>query len=194
MRKNLSVLSCLLICLLNQQSVLSFSSTPAAGNLKIFDSVWASVNEKYFNVKFNGVDWAQARETFRPKAMAAANEKELYGTINLMLSELHDPHTYAVSPEALRNARRKVSLDLGFVGRIVENRVVFTRIVAGSSAHAAGIQPGWILTHINGVALDASHFTGLAVGNNETVKLSFLDAKDQVHEAQLVARPFTRVA
>jgi carboxyl-terminal processing protease len=193
MRKNLSVLSFLLTCLLSQQTVFSLSSTPAEGNLKIFDSVWTSVNEKYFDVKFNGVDWVQVRETFRPQALAAANEQDLYRIINLMLNELHDPHTYAASPEAIRNARRNVSLDLGFVGRIVEDRVVFTRIVAGSSAQAAGIQPGWILTHVNGVAVDASHFTGLAVGNDETVKLRFVDAQEQVHEARLLARPFIRV-
>jgi len=121
MRKKIPVLAVLLVWLFCQQSALSFSPTLAEGNLKVFDSVWVAVNEKYFDVRFNGADWAHARETFRPHAMAAANEQELYRIINLMLDELHDPHTYAVSPEAVRNAQRHVSLDLGFVGRIIED-------------------------------------------------------------------------
>jgi carboxyl-terminal processing protease len=194
MRKNILPLPLLLLLyLLCWQSALSISSTPVEQNLKVFEAVWASVNEKYFDVRFNGIDWARVRETFRPQAMAAANEQELYRVINKMLGELRDSHTFAVSPTEVLNAQRRVSLNVGLIGRIIQNRVIYTRVLAGSSAQAAGIQPGWILTHIDGVPIDASRFSGFAVGNGETLRLNFLDVQDQVREVQLLARPFTDV-
>lgn len=133
------------------------------------------------------------RETFRPRAMAAANEQELYRVINKMFGELRDSHTFAVSPAEVLDAQRRVSLNVGLIGRVVENRVVYTRVLAGSSAQAAGIQPGWVLTHVDDVPVDASRFSGFAVGNGEMLRLTFLDALDRVREVQLLARPFTDV-
>lgn len=159
----------------------------------MFDAVWKVVNEKYFDAKFNGVDWVHARETFRPQAKAAANEQELYRVTNRMLGELRDRHTFALSPTEVLNSRRSVSLNVGLIGKVIEDRVIYTRVLAGSSAQAAGVQPGWILTRVAGVPADASRFRGFAVGNGERLRLTFLDAQDQVREVELLARPFADV-
>lgn len=192
MRKNLSLVLLLLMLLLSQPAV-AFSSTLAARQLKVFDAVWTGVNKKYFDVRFNGVDWARQRETFRPQAQAAPNEAALYRVLNQMLGELRDGHTYAKSPSEVFRAQRRLSLSLGLSGRIMENRVIYTRVVAGSAGHAAGIQPGWILTHVDGVAINPVGFTGFDVGYGETRRATLVDAQDHVREVTVHGRPFTEV-
>ncbi|HMF58275.1 MAG TPA: S41 family peptidase [Pyrinomonadaceae bacterium] len=194
MRKNYLCFFVLLFSLLCQQTALPVSYASATLNLKVFDSVWKAVNENYFDLRFNGVDWARERERFRSQAEAATNEQELYSVINRMLGGLRDSHTFALSPTEILNAQEHIHLDVGLIGRIIENRAVYTRVLAGSSAQAAGIQPGWILTHIDGAPVDASSFRGFAIGNGETRRLRFLDAEDRVHDVELLARPFVGAA
>jgi len=53
MRKKTPVLAVLLIWLSCLQSALSFSSTLAEGNLKVFDSVWVAVTRRHQNIPVN---------------------------------------------------------------------------------------------------------------------------------------------
>ena len=152
--------------------------------------MWRAVNNRYFDASFNGIDWARMRDTYRPQAAAATDEQALYRALNLMLALLRDAHTFAVPPAQIAATRQHRSLSVGFAARLVENRVVITQVRNGSSAHAAGIQPGWILTRVGDTPVDAS-FTGFAIGDGETMRLQFLDAQDREREAQITASPFT---
>jgi hypothetical protein len=42
------------------------------GARRIFEQVWKTVNEKYYDSKFNGIDWNAVREKYRPQAAAAS--------------------------------------------------------------------------------------------------------------------------
>ena len=47
------------------------NETSPQKNLKVFDAMWNTVNQKYFDVKFNGIDWGAVREQYRPLAEKA---------------------------------------------------------------------------------------------------------------------------
>src|ERR1051325_8086259 len=119
-------------------------SSPAARHLKVFDAVWGIVNDKYFDAKFNGADWGRARETYRPQVATAGSERDLYDLLNRMLTDLHDPHTWAVAPADVSRQNNHQSVSLGFTGMVVNSRLVITHVRASSSAYKAGLQPGWI--------------------------------------------------
>jgi carboxyl-terminal processing protease len=169
------------------------SSSISVRNLKVFDAVWEAVDKRYFDPKHNGADWLDERDAYRPQAATAISREALYELLNRMLAELHDPHTWVDSPAAVNRKKTHQSVDLGFTGKIIGDRLVMTRIRKGSSAYKAGIKPGWILTSWNRVPVDVSRLSGFAIGVGQAVPLTFLDAQDRERQLQIVAQPFTDV-
>src|SRR2546430_682380 len=45
--------------------------------LNVFEKLWETVNEKYFDPQFNGVNWAQMKDKYRPQVEAANNKMQL---------------------------------------------------------------------------------------------------------------------
>ncbi|HKG96431.1 MAG TPA: hypothetical protein VKA97_01370, partial [Pyrinomonadaceae bacterium] len=44
------------------------STATAEGRLVVFDDVWETIQERYYDPKFHGVDWQAKRDLFRPAA------------------------------------------------------------------------------------------------------------------------------
>src|SRR4051812_33871134 len=38
------------------------------GRLSVFDDVWQTINDRYYDPSFHGIDWQREREEFRPLA------------------------------------------------------------------------------------------------------------------------------
>lgn len=47
----------------------------ARERVEVFEKVWKTIEEKYYDPSFNGVDWSTVRERYRPRAEATAGEK-----------------------------------------------------------------------------------------------------------------------
>lgn len=60
---------------------------------KIFEQVWQTVNDNFYDPEFNGVDWKAMREKYKSQAAQAKSSQEFAATINQMLSELQTSHT-----------------------------------------------------------------------------------------------------
>lgn len=71
-------------------------------NARIFDRAWSLVGERYWDRNMGGNDWEAIRDRYRPQAVAAEDERQLYTVVNTMLSQLDDSHVYATSPGDLR--------------------------------------------------------------------------------------------
>src|SRR6185369_4040 len=54
------------------------STATVEGRLAVFDDVWETIQERYYDPKFHGIDWQAKRETYRPAAARAANTVEFY--------------------------------------------------------------------------------------------------------------------
>lgn len=122
-------------------------------NRRVFDTVWREVQRSYYDPNLHGVDWRAARETWRPVALAAPDERQLYLAMNAMLDLLDDDHA-AASPAA--SVRRRASQRQR---RAVMGLTLFAepdgaqrieRVREGSPAQEAGIVAGWRLDTING--------------------------------------------
>jgi len=59
-----------------------------------FDRLWQDFDLTYPYFSIVNVDWSASRERYRPRALAAASEEELIGTLVEMLGELQDPHVH----------------------------------------------------------------------------------------------------
>lgn len=87
----ISVSVCLLLsfCVWQSPSLLKESPT-----LAVFNEAWQTVNNNFFDPKFNGVDWQGMRERYQPLAKQAKSIDEVSAVINQMLSELKTSHTH----------------------------------------------------------------------------------------------------
>lgn len=83
-----SVSVLLLLCFISP--VLSVLEKPET---KVFNEVWQTVNNKFYDPNFNGVDWKAMPKKYQLKAAQAQSSQEVAIVINQMLSELKASHT-----------------------------------------------------------------------------------------------------
>lgn len=158
----------------------------AQHNLAVFESVWDLVNRKHFEVKTEGVDWEQLAATYGPKSLAAADETELYATLNEMLGKLHDSHTHALTPAQADERKTRERARAGFGVTRIEKQWVVTDVLAGSPAADAGITTGWVVETRNGVPLGER--PDFRAQEGEHVHWRFLDTQNRVLELELPAK------
>ena len=118
--------------------------------LAIFEKVWKTVNEKYYDPNFNGVNWNKIREIYRPRIAAAKDNSEFYSLIKRMVDELSDIHTGFRTPQEVQARKQTQAVGTGLWLGEAEGRSVIFGVAADSEAARAGLQPGMILKAIDG--------------------------------------------
>lgn len=118
-------------------------------NLAVFDEVWETVQERYYDAKLRGIDWAELREYFREKSATAQNSSELYRILREMLGALNDSHTRVFAPDEDTNwvTPRVVTINVSV--REIENQLIITKVEKNTAAEKAGISPGDLLTSVD---------------------------------------------
>ena len=128
-------------------AIAAAESLSTKDRVDVFETVWKTINEDYYDPKFNGIDWAAVRDRYHPRVEAAKDDAEFYIVINQMLLELQDLHTSFVPPgEGTRSSGIAVSE--------VEQKIVITYVEADSDAAGAGVKPGMIVRTFDGKPID----------------------------------------
>ncbi len=117
---------------------------------KIFYKVWDTVNKKYYDPGFNGTDWNQVRENYRPQIAAAKDDAEFYKLIKQMVGELQDAHTSFMTPVEAELYGKKQAVGTGLQLEEIAGKIVVAAVRLDSAAAAAGIAPGSIINRIDG--------------------------------------------
>jgi hypothetical protein len=73
-------------------------SVPPADFAAQFDSLWTTFDREYSYFDYKQIDWNALRTTYRPRAIAAADQIGLIGVIREMLGHLHDLHVVVRDP------------------------------------------------------------------------------------------------
>src|SRR5712692_1453331 len=102
--------------------------------VEVFEEVWETINEKYYDASFNGVDWPALRERYRPLIERASTDDEFYGILKRMVGELHDAHTRFHTPEERRERERLQAVSAGISIYEVEGKPVIASVEPGSDA------------------------------------------------------------
>ncbi|HVU49559.1 MAG TPA: S41 family peptidase, partial [Polyangia bacterium] len=140
-----------------------------AARLAILDAAWKTVRDKHYDRTLGGVDWNAVRARYEPLALAAPSEAAFYRTLNQMIGELGQSHMMITGPgseaeddleeltapgEAATSGPQTPTSgtpgDPGLTVRVIEDRPTITAVRPGSAAERAGLQPGYIVTHIGG--------------------------------------------
>jgi carboxyl-terminal processing protease len=135
--------------------------THPEARLTVFDEVWQSVRDYFYDPTLSRLDWAAMRDKYRPLVAAAADE-ELSAVINRMLDELAASHTryYTQDDPAyyqlldifagpLRRELRRVFPDgqvmypsLGIFTQRLEDKTFISGVLDGFPAAKAGLRVG----------------------------------------------------
>ena len=82
-----------------QSTATSGTTLSAATRLAAIDAVWTTVNDRYYRADLNGVDWRSARDSWQPRALAAASDDEFWERLDQMAGVLADSHTTLNHPK-----------------------------------------------------------------------------------------------
>lgn len=201
-------------------AVPSLTPTQTISNseyLQVFEAVWSTVDQTFFDPEFGGLDWDAIHAQYRPLIAVAEDDEELYQLLNQMLWELNVSHA-AVGPADMWPPAEPVIWEKGEIGidvRLLDDQAVITRLEAGSPAEEAGLRPGFIIqsieaTSVEQIIADAQghlappynaqgridiltrRLLSLIYGDpGACVTLAFMDEKDELHEGcvERIQRP-----
>lgn len=147
------LIAVLAVTLASPVSAGSVSPDRIRMNQRVFDRVWSEVRRGYYDPALQGVDWEAARDRYRPMAVGAADDRELYRALSGMLDLLDDDHAGAQPPASVRRQERlrQRRAVIGFTLAREEGETYrVEQVRSGSPAEDAGIGLGWRLRAIDG--------------------------------------------
>lgn len=156
-------------------------------NERVFDRVWSEVRTQYYDPRLHGLDWNRARQDYRPQALAARDDHQLYVVIDRMLDLLDDDHASASPPavarrqDALRERRPVMGVTLF---RQDDGGYRIERVRQGSPADEAGVKVGWRLPGGDETAWTPER----EVVDGQPVALRFIDPEGQPRDLILIPR------
>jgi carboxyl-terminal processing protease len=125
------------------------STETREGRLAVFDDVWETIRDRYYDASFNGLDWEAMRERFRPQAAEAKNSAEFYSVLRHMVGSLRDAHTRVYAPEEKFDWQHPRVVSTGLSLREVEGQPVVVSVDPDSEAKSAGLRVGDIITSVD---------------------------------------------
>ncbi len=144
-------------------------AAPPSADLAVFDQVWDLVNQRFYDAKFNGIDWAAMRETYRPLAEAAPDADAQGEVIDRMLAELGASHTARYRQDnpayyqlvdifagSLRRQLPRLFPDgvrypgIGLFTRESNSKLFVSGLIAGLPAERAGLLVGDEIVDVGG--------------------------------------------
>jgi carboxyl-terminal processing protease len=69
--------------------------------LESFRVVWQTINDFYYDDKFNGLDWQKLKYENELKVVAAENDQQFYKILNDLIARLNSSHFQIIPPEFL---------------------------------------------------------------------------------------------
>lgn len=125
------------------------STATPEGRLAVFDDVWETIFERYYDPALNGVDWLGRRASFRVAAAKATGSVELYDVLRQMISPLKDAHTRVYSPEEKFDWWSPRFITTGISIREVEGAPTVVSVERDSQAAKSGVRAGDVILSID---------------------------------------------
>jgi C-terminal peptidase prc len=118
--------------------------------LAIFDDVWSTINQRYYDRNFHGLDWDAQRITYRDLAAGAESSHELYSVLRRMIASLNDSHTRIFAPEEKFDWWRPRFVTIGISVREIDGLPTVVQVERDSAPHREGIQVGDVIESVDG--------------------------------------------
>ena len=117
-----------------------------------FDAMWRAIDEGYAYFDGSRAAWKRARDAWRPKAAAAKTRADFILALEGALAHLRDDHV-RLSEQAPKSARTvPAETDIWAAWR--DGAAIVTAVRAFSEADVAGLHPGHVVTHVEGIPVE----------------------------------------
>ena len=126
------------------------STATREGRLAVFDDVWETIRDRYYDPSFHGLDWEEMRARFRPVAAEASTPAEFYAALRRMIGGLRDTHTSIYAPDEKFDWPRVRVVTVGLSVREVEGLPTVVAVERNSEGERAGLAVGDHITTIDG--------------------------------------------
>jgi carboxyl-terminal processing protease len=115
----------------------SFGAETTAGYAQLYESLWSTVDEHFYDPHFKGADWAGVRESYGDRAEAIENDAQFAALASEMLAEIGSSHLHIRPPE--RNVRT-----VGIAAQVttIDGESFVSDVAQLSDAHRQGLRPG----------------------------------------------------
>ncbi len=130
------------------------SELSAKDRKEVFEYVWTTVNEKYYDHKMNGVAWKEVRAHYRNRVELVKDDNEFYQLLQMMVGELRDAHTRIRDPYKRYLFDRLEAVTPGISIGEVEGQNVIVSVIPNSEAEKLGVKPGMIVRAIDKKSID----------------------------------------
>ncbi len=122
-------------------AVRAVRSTPRSEEMtSVFQQVWSSYFNNYYDPFFHGVDMKALRDKYAPLAAGCRTKPELYDLLNEMIRELRSSHIH-LKPAPVKNAVATGSLAADLAPG-PDGALVVARVEPGGPASKAGLREG----------------------------------------------------
>lgn len=122
-----------------------------AAYVENFEFVWKTVDDRFYDPGFGGVDWDAVHDRYLPRVGAVDGDREFLELVNSMLFELDVSHLFVVPPdEDFVDPVLTREGDLGIHVRLVDEQWIITHVEHDSPAARAGLRPGYLLESVDG--------------------------------------------
>ncbi len=134
----------------------SFRSRAAAGTLTrearlaVFDDAWSTINQRYYDRNFQGLDWDQQRIAYRGLAANAESDREFYSVLRRMIASLNDSHTRIFAPEEKFDWWRPRFVTIGISVKEIDGLPTVVHVERGSPPDREGIRAGDVIESVDG--------------------------------------------
>lgn len=126
-----------------------FAQTSVKERTEIFEQVWTTINEKYYDASFNGVDWQTVKKKYSARLKNVSGDKDFYALLDQMAGELRDSHTRVYSPTQRSERKNQKRAGSGITLKEIKGLTVIFSVAPDSEAERLGIKAGMIVRSVN---------------------------------------------
>jgi len=146
------------------------TSPSEQARLRVFEEVWQTVRDRFYDRNLRGLDWEGVRNRYRPLVAAARNEQNRARLINGMLGELRASHTEYYTPdeqayyellgifagplhtrlESMFPNGEIAYVGIGAYARPLGGKIFTTGVLGGLPAERAGLRVGDEILDVDG--------------------------------------------
>ena len=114
------------------------SAQPARADYpRLFESLWSTVRDRYYDPRFRGADWNAVRERFRRRAQSVRDDDGFAALAGAMLGEIPSSHLGIVRPSNSVGAA-----GIGARTETFDGAEIVAEVVPLSDAWRQGLRPG----------------------------------------------------
>ena len=127
-------------------------TTTREGRLAVFDDTWQTINDRYYDSRFRGVDWMMQRSVFRARAADTEDARGLYIVLRELVGTLNDVHTRIYPPDEKFEWWNPRFISIGLTVREINGFPTVVRVEKDSAPANSGIRPGDVIEQIDGLS------------------------------------------